>query len=156
MAGARCRDGAIIVAAARECVGARFRAQGRDPGIGLDCIGVAAWAYRAVGAELVLPEGYLARGRREGQAAAAIEGNGFVRVAAEEAGAGDLVLLAAGVAQAHLAVLTGGGFVHADARLRRVVETPGRPGWTVIGAWRFRRLEAADSSLSRGERVAQP
>jgi murein DD-endopeptidase / murein LD-carboxypeptidase len=33
-------------------------------------------------------------------------------------------------------VLTDGGFVHADAGLRRVVETPGRPDATLIGAWR--------------------
>ena len=30
-----------------------------------------------------------------------------------------------------------GGFVHADAQLRRVVERPGEPPWPVIGIWRF-------------------
>jgi hypothetical protein len=42
----------------------------------------------------------------------------------------------AGPAQLHLAILTGRGFIHADARLRRVVETPGRPDPAPIMVWR--------------------
>jgi hypothetical protein len=38
--------------------------------------------------------------------------------------------------QLHLGIWTGGGIVHADARLGRVVERPGMPPWPVIGAWR--------------------
>jgi hypothetical protein len=41
--------------------------------------------------------------------------------------------------QMHLGVLTANGFVHADARLRKVVETPGEPGWPVIGIYRRRK-----------------
>ena len=44
-----------IVAAARACIGTPFRPQGRLPGVGLDCIGLAAWAVRAVGIEVDVP-----------------------------------------------------------------------------------------------------
>ncbi|MFH7191577.1 hypothetical protein ACHWGL_32290, partial [Klebsiella pneumoniae] len=43
----------------------------------------------------------------------------LVRVA--EAAAGDVLLMAAGPGQIHLGIRTAGGFVHADAGLRRVV-----------------------------------
>ena len=48
---------------------------------------------------------------------------------------GDLVLCAPAANQFHLAVLAGRSFIHADARQRRVVETPGRPPWPVIAAF---------------------
>ena len=41
--------------------------------------------------------------------------------------------------QLHLGILTRQGFVHADACLRRVVETPGAPSWPVAGIYRLRR-----------------
>jgi hypothetical protein len=46
------------------------------------------------------------------------------------------MLVESGPRQFHVLVKTTTGFVHADAGLRRVVETPGRPGWPVIGIWR--------------------
>ena len=36
------KRGKDIAARARSLVGVRFRPQGRDPGIGLDCVGLAA------------------------------------------------------------------------------------------------------------------
>jgi len=119
-----------IVAAARACVGARFRLHGRAIATGLDCVGVAALAY---GQERV-PAGYALRGVRVDGVMAAIEAAGFVRVQAPRPA--DLLLLAPGPYQHHLAVLTDRGIVHADAGLRRVVETPGALHWPLIGAWR--------------------
>jgi len=49
-----------------------------------------------------------------------------------------LLLMAVAADQVHLGLLTPGGFVHADARLRKVVETPGEPGWPVVGVYRRR------------------
>jgi cell wall-associated NlpC family hydrolase len=40
---------AEIIAAARACLGTPFRHQGRLPGIGLDCAGVALHVAQAVG-----------------------------------------------------------------------------------------------------------
>ena len=121
---------AAIIAAARGCVGARFRLHGRLVESGLDCVGVAAIAY---GKDRV-PAGYALRGGDARGVGAAIEAADFVRVAAP-APAG-LLLLAPGPYQHHLAILTDRGFVHADAGLRRVVETPDFPRWPLVGAWR--------------------
>ena len=122
---------AAIVAAARGCVGARFQLHGRQVATGLDCVGVAALAY---GRDHV-PAGYALRGGDVMTIKAAIEVAGFVRTGVPCPA--DLLLLAPGPYQHHLAILTDRGFVHADAGLRRVVETPGMPTWPLVGAWRL-------------------
>lgn len=48
---------------------------------------------------------------------------------------GDLMLFAVGPMQFHIAIMTPGGFVHADAMLRRVVERPGPAPWPLVAAW---------------------
>lgn len=127
-----------VVAAARSCVGTRFRAQGRAPGIGLDCVGLVAFA---TGVEA--PVGYGLRGSVE-----RVDGEltklGFARV--EKAQPGDVIVMRVGAGRAHLGVWTGAGVVHADARLRRVVETPGEP-WPVVGAWRSPVFPRSDESM---------
>jgi len=40
--------------------------------------------------------------------------------------------------QLHLGIRTTAGFVHAHARIGRVVETPGQPEWPVLGFFRKR------------------
>ncbi|PXA83658.1 hypothetical protein DMC47_42735 [Nostoc sp. 3335mG] len=117
------------MAAARACLGTRFRVHGRSEA-GLDCIGLAAIAYGKSG----IPGGYALRGGDPERTIAAIEGFGFVPVA--DARAADLLLLRTGPHQLHLAILTDRGFIHADARLRRVTEVPGPPPWPVLGRWR--------------------
>ena len=119
-----------IVARARGCVGARFRAHGRGIEFGLDCVGVAAIAFR-----LEVPADYPLRSGDRERTAARIEATGLVPIDPAGAAAGDLLLIEAGPGQLHLAVLTERGFVHADVGLRRVVETPGRPAGPIIGAW---------------------
>lgn len=119
--------GEAVVAAARRCVGAKFRAQGRAPEIGLDCVGLVAFATR-----IEAPGGYALRGSVE-RVAAALAAAGFEL--AREALPGDVLIKRVSAGRAHLGVWTGAGVVHADARLRRVVETPGEP-WPVAGVWR--------------------
>jgi cell wall-associated NlpC family hydrolase len=119
-----------IAWAARACVGAPFRAQGRDPAHGLDCVGLAGRAFGRDG----LPRDYALRGGDAGRIGAVLAGLGLRRV--DAAAEGDLLLIESGPRQIHFAVKTASGFVHADARLRRVVETPGQPRWPVIGIWR--------------------
>ena len=122
-------DEAAVIAAARACLGTRFRLHGRSTD-GLDCIGLAAIAFGKHG----IPAGYAMRGGDSGRIAAAIEGFGLVPV--PDARPADLLLLRAGPHQLHLAILTDRGFIHADARLRRVTEVPGPPPWPVLGRWR--------------------
>jgi cell wall-associated NlpC family hydrolase len=108
-----------IVARALSCLGTRFVWQGRQPGVGLDCIGlvlVAAdnprlWASdKADYALSVQPE----------RLRVAIDRFGLQ--ASSPARPGDLVLLTVRNAPLHLAIRSPGGLIHADMRLRRVVE----------------------------------
>jgi murein DD-endopeptidase / murein LD-carboxypeptidase len=114
----------------RALVGAPFRLHGRDPETGLDCVGVAALVFGVRD----VPRGYSVRTADGASVAALIDAAGLKRVR-REPGAGDLVLLKSGPAQCHLVVMTAAGFVHADAGIGCVVETPGPPPWPVIAVW---------------------
>ena len=129
-------SGEHVAAAARALVGARFRLHGRDPATGLDCVGLVAAALTAAGWRGRVPTGYALRGGDDDRVAALLDA-GLARVDGPM-GSGDIVLTRPGAAQLHLLVLTGRGFVHADASLRRVVERPGTPPWPVAGAWRIK------------------
>lgn len=139
-----------VVAAARRAIGVRFRLHGRDPAYGLDCVGLAALAIRAGGGLTIIPTGYALRSGDSDAAAAMIEAAGLIRAdhcqPSTQAGPqpGDLLLCRAGPGQLHLVIdsgAPGGGFIHADAQLRRVVERPGPPPWPVIGRWRLAQTE---------------
>ncbi len=114
---------------ARDAVGARFRLHGRAVDTGLDCVGLAALAYR-----VEVPRGYALRSGDAGVVVRAVAAAGLV-VAAEPR-PGDLLLFRTAAGQLHLAIDSGGGVIHADAVLRKVVERPGVPPWTAIGRWR--------------------
>jgi lipoprotein Spr len=119
------------VVRARAMIGVRFRPQGRSAEQGLDCMGLAAVA-------LDVPAGrvrgdYWLTGSVE-EAHAGLLAAGLVRIG--QAQAGDLLLVAVSARRLHGLILTGHGFVHADARLRRVVEVPGEAPWPVVSAWR--------------------
>ena len=114
----------------RDLIGTPFRLHGRDPATGLDCVGVAALVFGVSD----VPRGYSVRTADGLSVAGLIDAAGLTRVR-REARAGDLVLLKSGPAQCHLVVMTDAGFVHADAGVGRVVETPGRLPWPVIAIW---------------------
>ena len=116
-------------------VGVPFRAQGRTPAQGLDCIGLCLTAYRLP--PTMVRDDYRLRGDHRAEIEAAIHFR-FRKVNSESERPGDLLLMLPSVDQTHLGIRTPLGFVHADARLRRVVETPGRPGWPVAGVYRLR------------------
>ncbi len=120
-----------IVARARDCVGVRFRAQGRGRD-GLDCIGLVAFSL----AIKQVRSDYALRGGSSALLAAELRAAGLRPVA--RPAAGDVLLMQAGPGQLHVGIWTGEGLVHADAGLRRVVERPGQAPWPVISAWRRR------------------
>lgn len=122
-------DRDAIVAAARGCVGVRFRPWGREPALGLDCVGLVAWATG-----VPAPRDYALRGGDAARAGAMMERAGLRAIGSGEPG--DVLLIDEGMGQLHLAILTDDGFVHADARLRRIVETPGRPAGRILSSWR--------------------
>lgn len=125
--------GEAIVARARALIGTPFRLHGRDP-LGLDCVGLAMLAYRAtdITADYALRTNDIARWR-------ALLDERLVRRPAGTLAPGDLLLVRVGAAQLHIVIWTGAGFVHAHAGLRRVVETPGRLPWPLLGAWFSRK-----------------
>jgi len=125
-----------IVAAARGCVGTRFRPQGRLVGVGLDCLGVVIHAAQAVGVMVADRVDYDLRGEGAEALDGALAGMGFRMV--EGAERGDVLVVEPGRGLRHLAVACGGGMVvHAHAGLRRVVVGPVDSGWRLIGAWRM-------------------
>lgn len=128
------KRGEEIAARARGLVGARFRPQGRDPELGLDCVGVAALAAE-VPLERVRRD-YALRGQRLAEIEHELCDMGFQPVGGNEAETGDVMIAEAGPAQLHIAVLTKCGFVHADAGLRMVVERPLPLPWPVCSFWR--------------------
>jgi len=130
---------ADFVAGARALVGTPFRAQGRDPSKGLDCVGLVLEVF-GIPIDTVR-RNYRLRG--EHRAEIETELARFFR-AVRSGKPGDLMLLRVAPAQLHLGVCTSRGFVHADARLGRTVETPGEPRWTVLGTFRKRRISQGD------------
>ena len=124
-----------VVERARALIGCRFRPQGRDPELGLDCIGLACAAY------CIPVDGVPSDYRMRGDHRAALENalrSRFRKMAKSAAKAGDLILLKVATDQLHVAILTERGFVHADARLRRIVEVPGAPHWPILSVHRRR------------------
>lgn len=103
------RSAAAIVAAARDCVGTRFRAQGRVPGLGLDCVGVVAWS-----AGVSAPSGYDLRGSGAERAEAQLPALKFAL--AREPQPGDALLIEPGPGLRHLAIVSGDDLIiHAHA-----------------------------------------
>jgi murein DD-endopeptidase / murein LD-carboxypeptidase len=120
-----------IVAGARALIGVRFRPQGRSRASGLDCIGLVATAIGAPNP----PRDYPLRGGSAARLTAGLAAAGLRPV--EAARPGDVLVLAPGPAQLHLGIFTGGGLVHGDAGLRRVVERPGPAPWPILSIWRI-------------------
>lgn len=124
--------GAQLAEAARALIGVPFRLHGRDPSIGLDCIGVLA---AACGAPERLPGRYTLRSRHP-PPTAAIAARLGLRETEGPVEAGDVIMVRPGAYQHHLAIATAPDrFVHAHAGLRRVVEGPISTDWPVIGHW---------------------
>lgn len=139
---ARGRDGPsggerwrVIVDAARGCVGTRFRAQGRTPGLGLDCVGVVLVAAAAAGMSSVALPAYALGGDYEAEIERVLARIGCFPLGVPAFG--DLLVIAPARRRRHLAVVTPAGVVHAHAGVGRVVEGPVDANWTIIGAWRL-------------------
>jgi hypothetical protein len=125
----------VHVERARALVGCRFRPQGRDAATGLDCVGVIVASF-ALPVDAVRRD-YRLRGLHRREIEAGLVGH-FRKVARTRVRPGDVLLMAPAPDQPHLALRTACGFIHADAGLRKVVETPGTPPWPIVGVWRRR------------------
>ena len=119
---------------ARALVGTRFRPQGRGAEW-LDCVGVVIAAFGIDPASVRRDYSLRKHERREVEQGLC---ESFRRVSTAAIRPGDVMLMSVDADRLHLGVRTAGGFVHAHARFRRVVETPGMPQWPVLSAWRRR------------------
>lgn len=129
---------ATIVRRARALTGVPFRPQGREPATGVDCIGLALYAYRIEA--LHIPRTYRLRGNHREKVEEALA-KYFRKTGSRSSKAGDLMLVEVKPDQLHLAIACGSSFVHADAGVRKVVERPGEPPWPVVARFRPRRPE---------------
>ena len=125
------RDRLCIVAAARACVGTRFRAQGRCADTGLDCVGLV---LVAVGVDPAVVPAYALGGDHADLLDAVLVKAGCHRVVT--ALPGDILVLAPVPRLRHLAIVTNDGVIQAHAGLGRVVEGPPDPDWPCLAAWR--------------------
>ena len=118
---------------ARQLVGVRFRPQGRCPAVGLDCVGLVCTAFDIPAGEV--PCDNRLRGSQQDRLDAQLR-RFFRRIAAAERAAGDVGLFQAGREQLHLAMFTWQGFIHADAKLRKIAECPADPPWPMLALYR--------------------
>ena len=120
-----------VVVRARSLVGCRFRPQGRDPELGLDCVGLVCAAFGLPPDSV--PRDYRMRGSAVGRIQSELER--FFCVVATAA-PGDVLLFEVAADQAHLGIMTDRGLIHADVALKAVVERPGTPPWRLVSVHR--------------------
>jgi murein DD-endopeptidase / murein LD-carboxypeptidase len=129
-----------FVAAARLCLGARFRLQGRQPETGLDCIGLIIWSAKRAG--LVVPDAqdYLLSDN-PARLDAGLLAAPIVPIDPATIAAGDIVRLLSNGQPLHLAICGSESLIHADIKCRKVVEQRLTPAWReqIVAAYRFER-----------------
>jgi lipoprotein Spr len=125
-----------ILAAARACIGLRFRPQGRGPE-GMDCLGLALFCCESLGLAVAPPAHWGLRAAGPEAVGPELARRGFLARPVPARIAGDLLLAAPGTRQLHFAICAGTGVIEADMGLRRVVERPFPWAWPIVAAWRF-------------------
>jgi len=126
--------GEHIAAEALALVGTPFRLRGRDPRVGLDCVGLVLLSLERAGVPVSEPPPYQLRGTGRERAETILRGGGLVPVAEQRSG--DLLLVESGPMQLHLMIRAGEAHVHAHAGLGRVVLMPSPALWPILGIWR--------------------
>ena len=123
--------------AAAELEGTPFRLHGRNKEFGLDCIGLALIALKAVGQTMPEMPDYRLRNLSIGDPRSLAAQAGFERFAGEVE-AGDLLLVKPGPAQFHFLIALGDDrYVHSDASLRRVATMRGPLRWPIMDQFRL-------------------
>lgn len=117
------------VALARRLVGTSFRINGRTPH-GLDCVGLVALLF---GKQNDIADHYPLRTIRTDIWTTQLDQILTRRDGTPQSG--DALLLSPSPLTYHLGIWTGSSLIHADARLRRVVDLPGPLAWPILGAW---------------------
>ena len=127
-----------VVTAARSLVGTPFHHAGRLPGIGIDCIGVAAVTGTLCGFQV---DDVLTYPLRPNGMLPPIVAARFVQVTEKQPG--DVLLMAFdGLQPHHLAIYTGETIIHAHAKARRCVEQAYDDWWRdrTVAVYRYKEL----------------
>jgi NlpC/P60 family putative phage cell wall peptidase len=131
-------DRDMLVAIARQWLGTPFRHQGRQPGRGLDCVGLVVCAARRCG----LGDYDVTNYPRLPQGDALAEhmcAAGLTEVERPTALPGDVLLMRFTRQAQHVALVTDGGILHAHQQVGRVVEHRLDESWRrrIVAAYRF-------------------
>ncbi|MGF1607509.1 MAG: hypothetical protein ACFB22_14350 [Rhodothalassiaceae bacterium] len=126
------------VAAARACVGTPFRHQGRQPGHGLDCVGLILQAARELGLAVSVPADY-GRAPDEARLPWELARAGCRAVPVADQQSADILLFCVARRPRHLALRSDRGMVHAWAQSGRVVEHRISQDWAarLVSVYRF-------------------
>lgn len=126
-----------FVTAASQMVGTRFRLHGRDPGFGLDCVGLVAAALERVGIKTHPPRGYKLRNTDIALWLESAKNSGL-SPARGALLAGDIVLVSPGPGQHHLLIFDGAdSYIHAHAGLGRVSRLIAPLPWPTLRRWQI-------------------
>lgn len=129
--------GETLAHAAAQLVGTPFLLHGRDPSVGLDCVGLVYASLSSMGRIPVAPTGYKLRNSNPSRWLVFAEQAGL-KHAVGPTMPGDIILTNPGPAQTHLViVLTHDRIVHAHAGLRRVVIEPMKVDSIRLAQWRI-------------------
>lgn len=107
---------------ARACIDTPFRHQGRVPGVGLDCVGLAVVAARAAGIQVLDNLTYPHNPSDAFLRHMLVDVNGLTPCAFDDDQVADLLLLRYSKRATHVAIRTDSGLVHATADAGKVVE----------------------------------
>ncbi len=117
-------------------VGVPFRMHGRDPGIGLDCVGLIGAAMERAGLTPTLPRRYDLRNRSGIEAFLPMAEQSGLKSSRFPPARNDIVLYGLEGFQHHLAVSLGQHrIVHAHAGLRRVLVSTPNNDWRILKVW---------------------
>lgn len=129
--------GQQLAKAASRFIGVRFQLHGRDPKVGLDCIGLLACSLEAIGSLPVVPQGYRLRNASHLRWLKCAQHSGLVPVQGRIT-AGDILLIKPGPGQQHLLIVeNANSVIHAHAGLRKVVRQAVDPKEKKLAHWRL-------------------
>ena len=128
-----------IIRYARECVGTPFMHQGRECGVGLDCVGVLCHVANKIGVEYKDVFGY-SRIPRPAVLLGAL-GQHLESISQHESMPGDVVAIKMARVNMiiHCGILTDYGIIHAVPHVGKVVETviDNNPDYKIVGWYKF-------------------
>lgn len=134
--------GEDVVAVARQALGAPFRVQGRDPSIGLDCVGLLVYVARTFNLSHQDKVSYSLSADMS-RLPMELEQSSLRRLGCEDRRSGDVLLFQLRPGHWHVGIASPVGMIHAHLGLRRVVEHRLDAEWlsALVAVYRFNLSE---------------